>query len=174
MPVSAYADVASAFIAALALLFAGWQLLILNRQAAHERDVSLKGVVVSWVALEAPDHGDGEGQAEWLYEFEVHNPGRLPIDDVLVRCTLPHPVRRVRYSGRLGDATETLTLRTPVIAGGGRRTWKRRLRKDFANATDLKQTFAEVSFVDVDGAPRVNRWPRSKGGKLPEHGGEDG
>ncbi len=72
---SEWAAVVSAIVAALGLVFAGRQLLLLNRQAAHDRRVAFDGVVVSWHALESPNHPDADGTAVWLYEITAHNPG---------------------------------------------------------------------------------------------------
>jgi hypothetical protein len=117
---------------------------------------------VSWEPVEAPDHAESDGFAEWLYEVSVHNPGRFPIDNVIARLQLPIPVRRVRYSGRLGEETTTLTLRHPVLIGGDRRVWKRRIRAEFDAGSELKRTYSEVSFRDARGLQHELRWPRQQ------------
>lgn len=160
---------ASEVIPVAGLFFTAWQLRILNGQARHDRRVALDGVVVSWLAVQAPDHADADGTGQWLYEFAAHNPGTLPIDNVVVRWHFPCEVERIRYSGRRGAPTRTLTFRAPVIPGGEHRAWKRRLRIAFACAADLKSTYAEISFVDIDGKPHKNRWPREITGQLSEH-----
>ena len=162
MKVADWSATASAVAAAIALFLTWRQLRLLNRQAAAERRVALDGVAVSWRAVEAPDHPEEDGSAEWLYEIAVHNPGRLPIDDIHIRWVFPCEVRRVRYSGTLGPPVCELVLRTPVLAGGDARVWKRRLRIDFGQRRILRKTFAEVSFghlADEAGRHR-NRWPR--------------
>ena len=145
MKIADWAATASAVAAAVALFLTWRQLRLLNRQAAAERRVALDGVAVSWRAVEAPDHPEEDGAAEWLYEIAVHNPGRLPIDDVRVRWVFPCEVRRVRYSGHLGPPVGVLVMRAPVLAGGEARVWKRRLQIDFGQRRALRQTFAEVS-----------------------------
>jgi hypothetical protein len=57
-----------AAIAIVGLPFAAW-LLLLNRLAAHDRRVALEGFVVSRRPAESPDHADGNGTAQWLYEM---------------------------------------------------------------------------------------------------------
>jgi hypothetical protein len=157
---SDWAAVVSALIAAVGLVFAGWQLLLLNRQARYERRVAYEGVVVSWRALEAPQHPDSDGSAIWLYEVTAQNPGRLPIDHVEVRLVFPCEVRRVHYNGVLDAPVTELTMTSPVLAGGGARAWSRRLRIDFAHHDDLDRTLAEITFVDIDNRPHANCWPR--------------
>ena len=77
-----WAGAVSAAVAAIGLIFAGWQLSLLNRQARDDRRVAETGVVVSWRAVVAPDHAGEDGLAEWEYEVTAQNPGRLPIDHV--------------------------------------------------------------------------------------------
>src|SRR2546421_4056894 len=81
---SDWAAVASALIAGIGLLFAGWQLMIMNRAAKLERTVARDGVVVSWRPIEAPRQPEPDGTAVWLYEIRLDNPGRLPVDNVRV------------------------------------------------------------------------------------------
>jgi len=171
---SDWAAVGSAVFAAVGLLFAGWQLLLLNRQADHDRRVALEGVVVSWRPLESPDHADDDDDAQWRYEIAAHNPGRLPIDNVQIRLVFPCDLRRVHYSGRFDQPAPELTLATPVLAGGDRRLWNRRLRIAYNQKDHLTATYAEISFRDIDNGEHTNRWPRSAGGEMPEHTNELG
>jgi len=161
---SEWAAVASTLIAGVGLLFAGWQLMIMNRAAALERRVARDGVVVSWRPVEAPRAAEPDGTAVWLYELRMHNPGRLPVDNVRVDWHFPCPVQR-RRAGVLEPATNTLILATPVLAGGDERRWERRLVMNYAVAeATLPNTFAEVHFVDIEGRSRTNRWPRTRPG----------
>ncbi|GAA3213857.1 hypothetical protein ACFO1B_13125 [Dactylosporangium siamense] len=154
--------VTSTSITGAGLVFAGWQLMIMNRAARMDRKVALDGVVASWRAVEAPREAQPDGNGVWLYEFQVHNPGRLPIDSVKIDWRFPCEVRR-RRSGHLGKATKHLELTTPVVPGGGHRRWERRLVMNFAEAEAcLQDTFAEVHFDDVAGRSRTNRWPRRR------------
>jgi hypothetical protein len=90
----------------------------------------------------------------------VHNPGRLPIDNVRVDWHFSCTVRR-RRSGVLEPATKLLQLTTPVLPGGGERRWERRLVMDYAEGeAALPETYAQVHFVDVEGRSRTTRWPR--------------
>ena len=158
---SEWAAVASALIAGVGLLFAGWQLMIMNRAAALDRRVSIEGVVVSWRPIEAPRGPESDGSAAWLYEVRVDNPGRLPVDNVRVDWHFQCLVRR-RRAGVLEPATKQLQLVTPVIAGGDQRRWERRLVMNYAEAeAGLSATCAEVHFVDIEGRSHTNRWPRA-------------
>ena len=159
---SEWAAVASTLIAGMGLLFAGWQLMIMNRAAALERRVAREGVVVSWRPIEAPREPGSDGTAVWLYEVWVHNPGRLPVDDVRVDWHFQCPVQR-RRSCVLDPATKRLQLFTPVLPGGDQRRWERRLVMNYAEAeAALRETFAEVHFVDIEGRSQTNRWPRGR------------
>jgi hypothetical protein len=122
-----WAGVVSAAVAAIGLLFGAWQLYLLNRQARYDRRVAETGVVVSWRAVEAPDHGGPDGLADWVYEVTAQNPGRLPIDHVEITWHFGDPVRRVHYSGRLDEPAEQLLMATPVLPGGESRRWNRRI-----------------------------------------------
>lgn len=156
-----WAGAISAAVAAIGLVFGGWQLLLLNRQARYDRRVAETGVVVSWRTVEAPDHGDADGLADWVYDVTAQNPGRLPIDHVHISWCFGAPVQRVRYTGRLDEPSERLSLSTPVLAGGGSRTWRRHLRFDFdGRDLVLHPMYAEIAFMNIDGDRRTNRWPR--------------
>jgi hypothetical protein len=155
-------SVAAAF-AGIGLFFTGVQVRRSRRQEAFERRVALDGVAVSWEAITAPDHPDADGTAEWLYRVIVHNPARLPIDQIRVRWVFPCEVRRVRYSGRLGDPTEVLTFQHPVLAGLDKKEWARRLRIDYSCASELRRSYTFVTFRDVGGVEHKNRWPRELG-----------
>lgn len=154
----------SASLAGVGLLFTGWQLKLLRGQEGREREIALNGVVVSWWAKEAPDQSEADGLAQWVYEIAVDNPGRLPIDEIEVHWFFPCEVRRIRYTGRLSEPTRTLTLRAPVLAGGARKAWTRRLQMNFSEAHNLRSVHAQISFRDFENKPHENRWPRGDGG----------
>jgi hypothetical protein len=120
-------------------------------------------VVVSWRAVEAPDHPGADGLADWVYEVTAQNPGRLPIDHVQVLWWFGAPVQRVHYSGRVEEASDRLSLATPVLAGGESRPWRRRIRfyYDGRDAV-LHPMYAEITFTNIDGRQRTNRWPRPR------------
>jgi hypothetical protein len=151
----------SGVAAAIGLLFTGYQVWLLNRQARHDRRVGLEGVAVSWRPRDEPSHVERpDGTSKWVYELTLVNPGRLPIDDVLIRWKFPCEVVRLRRDGIIDSATDTLTLSAPVVVGGGRRTWRRSLLIDYGKKQDLRRTYAEVTFNDIDHRRRTNRWPR--------------
>jgi hypothetical protein len=159
---SEWAAVASTLIAGVGLLFAGGQLRITNRAAAMERRIARDGVVVSWQPVEAPREAQPDGAGVWLDDVRVHNPGRMPVDVVVVDWHFKCAVQR-RRGGVLDPPTTHLQLVAPVLPGGGERRWERRLVMNYAEAEKaLPGTFAEVRFVDIEGRSHTNRWPRSK------------
>src|SRR5690606_30797666 len=98
-----------------------------------------------------------------LYDIRVHNPGRMPVDDIKIEWNLACPVQR-RRGGVLSPPVRQLVLVTPVLPGGGEHRWERRLVMDYAEAEKaLPETYADVHFVDVEGHRHCNRWPRSQG-----------
>ena len=161
--VADWAGAVSAAVAAIGLVFGGWQLFLLNRQARYDRRVAETGVVVSWRAVEAPDQPGPDGLADWVYEVTAQNPGRLPIDNIQVWWCFGAPVQRVTYSGTVEPPTERLSLGTPVLAGGESRQWRRRLRFAHDNHDAvLHPLYAEITFTNIDGVQRTNRWPRRR------------
>jgi hypothetical protein len=150
----------SAGFAGLGLLFTGWQVRESRLESQDVRRLGIDAVGVSWEPIEAPDHPESDGSAQWLYEVRANNPGRFPVDNVVVRMHFSMPVVRLRYSGRRGEPTSVLTLRHPVLLGGAERQWKRRIEFDFALRGDLRDTFAEITFRDPKTRTHTNRWPR--------------
>lgn len=49
---------ASGVAAAIGLLFTGYQVWLLNRQAGHDRRVMFEGVAVAWRPVEAPSRAE--------------------------------------------------------------------------------------------------------------------
>lgn len=64
-------------------------------------------------------------------------------------------------------------MHQPVLAGGERRSWRRRLRIPFDSRGTLKTTHATVEFRDVDSCRHSNRWPKLSDEQLPEHDTDD-
>jgi hypothetical protein len=80
-------------------------------------------------------------------------------------------VQRVRHDRHIDDATRTLFMQTPVIAGRHERTWRRSLRMKYADAyAALTGTTATISFIDPEDKPRKNIWPKH----LPNSNGQGG
>jgi hypothetical protein len=154
---------ASSIIAAIGLVFTGHQVWLLNRQFRYERRVVVDGVAVSWRPVEAPSRAErDDGTSKWVYEVVLVNPGRLPIDDVQIRWTFPCDVVRLRHDGIMDEPATVLTLSAPVLVGGGQRSWRRHLLIDYGRKHDLIETYAEVTFNDIEGQRRSNRWPRAR------------
>lgn len=147
-------------IAVATLGFTAVQVYILRRQWREERRIALQGVSVSWRAETAPDHADPGGDAEWVYKIKIQNPGKMPVDDILITLHLSPAVKRVHYSGRLGKPTHVLTFRQPVLPGGDYREWARRLRIRYDERSLLTETYAELKFRDVEMHRQLARWPR--------------
>ncbi len=156
-----WAAIATTLIAGVGLLFGGGQLMVMNRAAALERRVARDGVVVSWRPIEAPREAEADGTGVWLYDIRVHNPGRMPVDDVRVDWNFECPVQR-RRGGVVSPPTKRLQLVTPVLPGGGERRWERRLVMNFDEAEAVLPRNAEVRFVDIEGRSQTNRWPRQR------------
>lgn len=159
---SGWAAVASALLAAVGLIFAGRQLLLGNQQAKEDRRLGIDGVAVSWRPTDAPARAQDDGYAFWKYEITVVNPGRFAIDHVQVRWVFPCEVVRFHQGGLSDEPTYELPLSTPVIIGGRENRWNRVLRINFEEAKALTETFAEVTFTDIEGRQRKNRWPRAR------------
>lgn len=155
-------------IAAVGLVFTGYQVWVLNRQAREDRRVVLEGVAVSWRPVEAPSAAEElDGRSTWRYEVMLTNPGRLPIDDIHIRWVFPVPVIRKRHGDVREPPNDVLVLSSPVLPGGAQRSWNRWLLIPFDSRPDLADTYAEVTFTDMNGVRRTNRWPRKPRHPLP-------
>jgi hypothetical protein len=161
---AAIASTVSAGATCVALVFAGLELRRSRAEDLRKRRVEIEGVAVSWVPTEVPRVAqDAEGRASWVYEFTASNPGPLPVSDVRVEVFFALKVQRVNYDRHLDDPIDTLVLVTPVIAGGGQRTWRRRFLMDYsAGAKLLRKTHADISFIDPDDPQQrqTNSWPK--------------
>jgi hypothetical protein len=165
-----WAAAVSASVAAVGLIFGAWQVYLLNRQARYDRRVAEKGVAVSWRPEQAPARADADGTAIWRYTITARNPGRLPIDDVSVEWRFATDVQRLRYDGTVHDPTRMLLLTTPVLAGGEARVWHRHIRLPYSERHELRHTYAEIAFTNIDDRRLTNRWPRvsqSEGSRSP-------
>ena len=151
---------ATAFISAVGLFFAGHQSRLSNRRAQDERRLALEGVVVFWQPVFAPAHPDADGGGEWTYDLTVENPGQFPIDEIKIAWHFDLPVQRVRYDDSLDSPTKVLNLAASVLPGGRSLRWTRTLRMNFAEATRrLPETYAIVAFHDVSRNPRGSAPP---------------
>ncbi|MGI8448224.1 MAG: hypothetical protein ACR2MP_13790 [Streptosporangiaceae bacterium] len=159
------ASIVSAAATCVALVFAGFELRRSRTHDQRKRRIEIEGVAVSWVPIEVPRTAqDEQGIASWVYQFTACNPGPLPISDVRVEIHFALKVQRVHYDGHRDDPADHLVLVTPVLAGGGERTWRRRLLMSFADSRGaLPMTQAEISFIDPDdmGKRQRNHWPKN-------------
>jgi hypothetical protein len=153
-------------------VLAGWQVRVMIRTLAMDRRVARESVVVSWRPIDVPRERQPGGSGVWVYEVRVHNPGRLPIDEVRVDWLFARPVQLSR-SGVLEPPTTLLELFTPVLLGGHQHRWERRLVIGDAEAEGtLRNAFARVHFVDVEGNAQTNYWPRSSRSRIPTWAGD--
>lgn len=148
----------------VALIFAGLELRQSRARDRRRRQVEIEGVAVSWRPPEVPrGPQDVQGRGCWVYEFTAHNPGQLPVSDVLVEILFALDVERIHYDGHIDEPTRTLTLETPVLAGGRERTWRRRLLMNYADShAALRKTTAVISFIDPGNthSRHQNTWPK--------------
>ncbi|MEI5673205.1 MULTISPECIES: hypothetical protein [unclassified Nocardioides] len=163
---SDWTSTASVLIAAGGLAYTGSQFQLLTRDRKKERKLGIEGVCVSWFPEHNPRRDEvlSDGTAVWKYVFSVYNPGQFPISQVEVDIHFAMDVRRVRGQ-HLDDASHTLRLRQPVIAGGATRPWNRYLRIDYAAASRLRETIAAVTFIDSEGKHHENTWPKQLAGR---------
>jgi len=148
-------------LTAMALLFAGLQLREVQRQRDRVRQVDVDGVAVTWDATPVfhPDAGpDDDSDATW--RIAVHNPGDLPIRDVVVKLDFPCDAQVAHSSGQAAPTAGGLELDTPTVEGRGQRVWTRTVRVRFADREQLRMTTATVTFVDVQNQMRTNHWGR--------------
>lgn len=146
--------------AAVAVVFAGFQIRHSRIADEQARAREIDGVAVSWVTVESPDHPEADGNGRWLLDLRIDNPSSLPIDDVRAVVHFETPVARVRYSGRTEPPASMVELYAPVIAAHGHRLWTRRLSLDFDARDTLDMMRAVVKFRGVDGREHENTWPR--------------
>jgi len=141
--------------------FAAVQVLQLRRDEAAKSRVDLDGVAVTWSALDSPVHPDSSGKSRARYRFTAHNPGRLPITDVVIQFVAPVEMTRVHFDDSCDAPSRVLVLDTPVIAGGSVREWTRGVEVTFAERALLRDAKATIQFVSLlDGKPKTNVWGR--------------
>jgi hypothetical protein len=142
---------------------------MLRKQEADAKEAEIKGVAVSWHPAIVPTGPDAQGNAEWRYDIEVHNPGSLPIRDVNVWLTFPAEFRRVHSGGSRDPSTTVLDVGTAVIFSRGQRTWRRTLQMPYSMRHDLRTIRAKLTFVDGHDRPR--HW---ESGALAQRENDDG
>jgi hypothetical protein len=166
---SSIADLASIVTSGatcVALGFAGLELQRSRAQDRRRRQVETEGVAVSWRPSrnpQGPREGDAQGRGRWVYEITAHNPGQLPISDVVIKICFALDIERLHYDGSIDKPTRILIMTAPVLAGGKERTWNRTLLMTFAGSrTALEETTAVISFDDPEGTRHHNNWPKRK------------
>ena len=157
MDLQAWALVFTAVATSLSAGSVAWQVFLFRHQQEDLLSLETEGVGVTWHALTPPNDGHPN---IWKYPFTASNPGRFPISDVNVVVSFPVPVVRVRHSGALDAASQTVPVGTPVLLGGATCTWTRTLRIEPDPGDCLRYATATISFVSSRGVRKVNSWPR--------------
>jgi len=153
-------DALAAVAGAVAVALAAWQLWRIRADAFDTRAAEIASVAIVTTLVERPTKASNrDGSGVWVYEFSVHNPGRLPISDVSATITFPCAVQREHYDGTLETSARTLHLRTPVIAQGGIHTRRRHLLIAEDNRSCLDSMLAEVTFRTPDAGAHTTHWP---------------
>ena len=148
------------FVAAAA---AAWQLWRIRIDTLDSRVAEIASVALITTVVERPTEGDFRaGRGAWVYEYRVHNPGRLPISDVCATITFPCDVQRLLHDGTVGTPTRTLELRTQVVAPGGSHGRRRTLLVDQEDWSNLDNTEAAVTFYAPDAGEHTSHWPAPK------------
>ena len=153
-------NVLAAVTAALGTVAATWQIWRVQIDALDTRAAEIASVALVTTLVERPTEASNRaGRGLWVYRFEVHNPGRLPISDVRATVTFPFDVERQHYDGTLDKPTRTLDLRTPVIAPGGTHTRHRSLLIGEDNRPRADNTKAAITFRTPDAGEHTTYWP---------------
>ncbi|WP_123914201.1 hypothetical protein [Georgenia muralis] len=158
-------EIVTAGGAAVAALVAAWQLWNLRKDALDARVAEIVGVAVSTnvVLNPTPDEVVG-GIGNWIYEYSITNPGRLPISQVEVSVEFPCAVRRRRWNDELEEPTRTLRLHVPVVPAHTTHPPRtRKLAIDDAFRDDLKDSKITIEFDTPDAGRWTNVWPRPPG-----------
>ncbi len=156
MDASDVAAIVAALAAVLATAFAGVEVRRSTMERQDARAAERNGVAVAWAPAIRPNHSDQDGRATWVYEIVVQNPGHLPVRDVRVTVVFGVEVRRLHYDGALDEPSSTMHLTTPVVLGGGTRTWRRTVTLPFDDRDQLTSTTASVSFTPADSPRQTN------------------
>jgi hypothetical protein len=150
----------AALAGAVAASLAAWQLWRIRADAFDTRAAEIASVALVTTVVERPTQASARAsRGVWIYEYRVHNPGRLPISDVRATITFPCEVQRQHYDGTLDSPTQTLQLRTPVIAPGESHIRRRTLLIDEDNRPRLDRTSAAVTFHTPDAGEHTTHWP---------------
>ncbi len=150
----------AAVAGAVAAIAAAWQLWRIRVDALDVRAAEIDSVTLSTKVIERPTEASNRaGHGVWVYQYKVHNPGRLPITDVRTTITFPCDVQRLHYDGTLDEPTRCLHLQTPVIGPGGSDVHTRKLIIGEDNRALLESTSAEVVFQTPDAGEHATHWP---------------
>ncbi len=153
----------AAVAGAVAAAVAAWQLWRIRVDAFDTRAAEIASVALITTVLVRPTEEDSRaGRGVWIYEYAVHNPGRLPISDVCATITLPCDVQRQHYDGTVDAPTRTVDIRTPVVTPGGSHIRRRTLLIDNENRSSLRETRAAVTFHTPDAGEHTTHWPPPK------------
>jgi len=161
VPWTAIATIASVVAAGAA----AWQLWRLRVDALDARAAEVASVSLSTLVAIRPTPGEvRNGRADWVFKYTIHNPGRLPISEVIARITFPCEVQRRHYDDTLDDPTRVLKLSVPTIPPHSAHPARtRRLSIAKADWHDLDKTSVRIAFWVPDAGECVNEWPPVRG-----------
>lgn len=150
----------AAVAGAVAAIAAALQLWSIRVDALNTRAAEIDSVTLSTKVIERPTEASNRaGHGVWVYEYRVHNPGRLPITDVRTAIAFPCDVRRLHYDATMDKPTRSLHLHTPVIGPGGSDVHTRKLIIGEDNRALLESTSAEIVFQTPDAGEHATHWP---------------
>jgi len=135
------------------------QLRGLRSDRVRAREADLRGVAVSIDVVRKPTEADAAYGVHWVYRFTVVNPGSLPISDVVVEVRFPVDVRRRHYDNSVDEPGRDIEMRTPVVPGGGRKSWERKLLIDASARHVVQRSTATVTFDIPDAGRLKTLWP---------------
>lgn len=135
----------------------------LEARAAEIESVSLATVVET--RPRPSEINAVDGRADWVFEYTLHNPGRLPISDVHVAITFPCEVQRRRGDGSIEPPTSTLTYSVALVPPhGSHPARRRRLSIAASDWGRLKDTTVRLTFRTPDAGICVTEWPPTRTG----------
>jgi len=156
-------DAIASSAAVLAAASAAWQLWRLRVDALDVRASEIASVSLATVVLERPVSSAAQDVwADWVFEYTIHNPGRLPIHQVQAVISFPCDVQRRRYDGTLDAATRSLELRAATIPPHSSHPGRRRKLSVAASELDLEKVRVRLAFNVSDAGNCVTVWPPEK------------
>ena len=177
----ALAEIVAAFAAALAIVFAVREFRHQKRDDLDARIAELLGVSLSY-RLEKPRRSEvRNNHGIYSYKFTVHNPGRLPINQVSVWMDYPGAMTRVHSDGSEDPQARRYEMYVASVAARDTFTWERRLKVHQDLWSRMRDTKAQIWFTAPDAGEFMTMWParteapkEDLGRRLDQRGRSDG